>query len=200
MIEQLLEKIKGFLLHPVGTFQKSRGDEVAPAIGYFIVLLIFNGILSGIIAAAGVMKNPYATMLKLGFGADPFLVFITALVAVVVVWFIMTLIWGLWLHLWVYVVGGRKGVWNTEKAVIYGSTPYLLIGWIPLIGPVIGGLWTIVLEIIGVRELQELSTAKAILALIIPVLVIFIVLILILAWLFVAIVSSGVLPSQFTQY
>jgi hypothetical protein len=201
MFEQIIEKIKGFLLKPVETFQKSREDEVVPALSYFVVLLIIFGVLSAIVSAAGIMKNPIPSMLKpvLGTG-DPVVVFITVFFSVILFWLFLILVWGLVLHIFAYLVGGRKGLWNTEKAVIYGSTPFLLIGWIPVIGPVIGGLWTIVLEILGIRELQELSTTKAILALVIPVAILFVVLILILAWLFVAIVTSGMVPTQYTQF
>lgn len=201
MIDRIGEKIKGFLLKPVETFRGVRDEEISPTLGYFIVLLIFYGLLSGIISALGVMRNPLPSMLNLGLGqADPVITFLTVFFSVVIVWLFMLLIWGLWLHLWVLVVGGRKGLWQTEKAVLYGSTPFLLIGWIPVIGLVLGGLWAIVLQILGIRELQELSTTKAILALIIPFVIIFVVLIMILAWLFVAVVSSGMVPIQYTQY
>jgi hypothetical protein len=201
MFGKPIEKIKGFLLKPVETLQNSRGDDVVSGMVYFAVLLIFYGILSGIISAAGIMKTPIPSMLNLGLGvADPVIVFFTVFFSVIIAWLFLILVWGLWFHVFVYLVGGRKGVWNTEKAVIYGSTPFFLIGWIPIIGPVIGGLWAIVLQILGIRELQEISTTKAILAMIIPVAIIFIILILILAWLFVAILSSGMVPTQFTQY
>lgn len=201
MIDRIGEKIKGFLLKPVETFRNVRDEEISLTIGYFIVLLVFYGLLSGIISALGVMRNPIPSMLNLGLGqAGPIITFFTVFFTVIIVWLFLLLIWGLWMHLWVYVVGGRKGVWQTEKAVLYGVTPFLLIGWIPVIGPVLGGLWSIVLQILGIRELHELSTAKAILALIIPFVIIFVIFILILAWLVVAVVTSGMVPDQYSQY
>ncbi len=201
MNERIGEKIKGFLLKPVETFRNIRDEDTTRTLGYFIVLLIFYALLSGIISALGIMRNPLPSLLNMGLGqADPLIEFLTVFFVVIIVWLFMLLIWGLWLHLWVYVIGGRKGLLQTEKAVLYGTTPFLLIGWIPVIGPVLGGLWSIVLQILGIRELHELSTTKAILALVIPFVIIFIVLILILAWLFIAVVTSGMIPTQYGQY
>jgi hypothetical protein len=201
MIDRIGEKIKGFLLKPVETFRNVRDEEISLTIGYFIVLLVFYGLLSGIISALGVMRNPIPSMLNLGLGqAGPIITFFTVFFTVIIVWLFLLLIWGLWLHLWVYVVGGRKEVWQTEKAVLYGTTPFLLIGWIPVIGLVLGGLWSIILQILGIRELHEISTTKAILALVIPFVIIFIIFVLILAWLVIAVVSSGMVPTQYSQY
>ena len=39
--------------------------------------------------------------------------------------------------------------------------PFLLIGWIPVIGWLAGQLWAVVLTVIGVRELYGVETGKA---------------------------------------
>jgi hypothetical protein len=199
MINQVMEKIKGFLLSPVETFRKSRGDEPVPVITYFIVLLVFNAILWGLMMAGKVMIHPALAVARLGQGADPLLVFITGLILVLVLQLFLILIWGLWLHIFSYIAGARKGIMETEKAVIYGSTPLLLIGWIPVIGSVIGGIWTIILTIIGLREMHEITTGKAVLAYVLAFVVIFIVLILIVGWLVIAFMS-GINPSNAMNY
>jgi hypothetical protein len=199
MINQVMEKIKGFLLSPVETFRNSRGDEPVPVITYFIVLLVFNAILWGLMMAGKVMIHPALAVARLGQGADPLLVFITGLILVLVLQLFLILIWGLWLHIFSYIAGARKGIMETEKAVIYGSTPLLLIGWIPVIGSVIGGIWTIILTIIGLREMHEITTGKAILAYVLAIVVIFIVLILIVGWLVIAFMS-GINPSNAMNY
>ncbi|WP_245618846.1 YIP1 family protein [Methanogenium cariaci] len=65
--------------------------------------------------------------------------------------------------MWVYIAGGREGITETWKAVIYASTPSLLLGWIPVVGFVMWA-WSLVLIIIGIRELQEMTTTRAVLA------------------------------------
>ncbi|HEX3002286.1 MAG TPA: YIP1 family protein, partial [Methanoregula sp.] len=106
---------------------------------------------------------------------------------------IITILFSLWLHLWVYLLGGRKGIFETAKAVIYGMTPGMLFGWIPFIG-FLFGLWSIVLQIIGIRELQEMSSGKALVAMIIAVMVPLIVLVLLAMYFLISTVSMSAMP------
>lgn len=50
---------------------------------------------------------------------------------------------------------------QTIKAGMYGSTPSLLFGWIPVIEFIVL-IWSLVAEIIGIRQLHELTTWKAV--------------------------------------
>jgi hypothetical protein len=67
-------------------------------------------------------------------------------------------------------VGGRQGVGKTIIAIAYGRTPYLLLGWIPIIN-FIAMIWTLVVEIIGVRQLHGLTTGKAVIAVILAIVI-----------------------------
>jgi len=64
-------------------------------------------------------------------------------------------------HLFVRAFGGRKGYGNTIKAFAYGNTPLFLFGWIPFVG-MLFPFWAWVLNIIGIRQLHEISTGRAI--------------------------------------
>jgi hypothetical protein len=121
--------------------------------------------------------------------AFPVMVFFMMLVGSV----ICTLVFAAWLHLWVYVVGGRKGIMLTVNTVIYGSTPLLLLGWIPFLG-IIFTLWSLVLGVLGIRELQEISTGKAIFAVAIAVIIPLFIVILLAAYLLVSYVTVTALP------
>ena len=199
MANQIIEKIRGFLLSPVETFQKSRDDEVVPALAYFIVLLVINGILWALVMASRVMMHPVLAVTRYGLGTNPVLVFITGLILVIVLELFFILIFGLWLHLFAYITGARKGIMQTEKAVIYGSTPLLLLGWIPVIGSFIGGIWTIILTIIGLREMHGITTGKAVIAYVLSFAIIIIILVLIIGW-FVISLASGMNPSNVMNY
>ena len=200
MIHDILEKIKRFVLDPVSAFRKARDDDAVPVMSYFFILLVFFSILSGLVSAMGVMKNPIPYMIKSDLVAsDPLVTFIVVFFAVLIAYLFFVLIWGLWLHLWTYVVGGRKGVLSTEKSVVYASTPYLLIGWIPVIGPVIGLIWSIILQVIGLRELHEITTTKAVLAMGLAVVIILIVMSILIGWLLIATIS-GVPVSSIGPY
>ena len=78
-------------------------------------------------------------------------------------------------------MGGRGDFADSFKSAVYAQTPNMLLGWIPLIG-IIFWLWSIVLLFLGVRELHELDTTKAVIAVVIAV-VLFIIVIAILAFL-----------------
>ncbi len=77
-------------------------------------------------------------------------------------------------HIFVYSVGGKKGITKTIIALMYADTPYLLFGWIPLIG-FIAAIWTVVLNVLGIRQFQELTTGRAILAIFMPLIIIIII-------------------------
>jgi hypothetical protein len=188
MIDIIVAKIKGLLLSPVETFQQSRADEPNAVFTYFAALLLIHGFLLAIISLVGIESLPRFAGMPGGI-AVPFIVFFMALAA----GFVLTLLFAAWLHLWVYLLGGRKGIMQTFKAIIYGHTPRLLLGWIPVIG-FIFMLWSLALGILGIRELQEMSTGKAILAVAIAVIIPLIILIILAAYFMIAYTTMSAMP------
>jgi hypothetical protein len=176
MIDAIVTKVKGFLLNPVETFQQSKNDEPGVVFTYFGLLLLLHAILAALITLVRIEAMPRFAGMPGGI-AEPVMVFFMALVG----GFIFTLIFASWLHLWVYLLGGRRGIMQTINALIYSHTPRLLLGWIPFIG-FIFMLWSLALVILGIRELQEISTGKAILAVAIAVMIPLILLIILAAW------------------
>ncbi len=175
MVLSIGERIKGFLFSPSTTFDASKEDTIGDALKYFVVILAIYAVISAFIAAvafslfAAMLGMLGVPMMPLGAGAGA-LAAIGVFVGAIIGGIIGIFIGGLWLHLWVFLVGGRNGVGQTIKAVTYGMTPSLLLGWIPVVG-IIAGIWALIVEIIGVRQLHELSTGKAVLAVIIAVII-----------------------------
>ncbi|HII99281.1 MAG TPA: YIP1 family protein [Methanoregula sp.] len=188
MITSIFGKAKGFLLTPVETFRQSKDDELSAVFSYFIALLLFNAILSAAFAAIMIETLPALAMMTWGMSV-PVAIFLMMLVG----GFIATLVFGVWLHLWVYLFGGRRGIMQTINAVIYGSTPRLLFGWIPFIG-FIFTLWSLALGILGVRELQEIDSLKATLAVALAVMIPVILLIVLAAYFMIANVTTTTVP------
>ena len=87
-------------------------------------------------------------------------------------------------------MGGRKGVMTTVKVMLYSLTPFMLIAWIPVVGWIIGTVWSVVLGVIGIRDLQEMSTGRAAAAIILSFIVVFILL-LVFGLLSLGIILSG---------
>ena len=183
MVLSIEERIKGFLFSPSETFDASKEDTLGDAFKYFVVILIIYTALTSVISVAysmiGWKAGPWA----------PIVVAMSPLLSIAsFIWGLIlgisgVLIGGLWTHIWVYVVGSRKGVEQTIKALMYASTPMYLMGWIPFVILISGWLpiaipgwfvlaiWTLIVGIIGIRQLQELSTGRAILALILAIII-----------------------------
>ena len=71
-------------------------------------------------------------------------------------------------HLMVLLLGGASPrMQTTARVVAYASTA-LLLAVIPQIGAYLSGLWLTVLTVIGLKEAQELSTARAVVAMLTP--------------------------------
>jgi hypothetical protein len=76
------------------------------------------------------------------------------------------------IHLCLMIVGGNNnGYKTTFRAVSYSYSGYLF-GIVPFIGPLIGNIYTFILTIIGVREGHRISSGKAILAVLLPAIVV----------------------------
>ena len=77
------------------------------------------------------------------------------------------------LHLLLLIVrGGKNGFEATFRVVSY-SQAIQIWGLIPFIGGLIGGLWILIVQIIGLREIHETSYLRVILALLIPLALVF---------------------------
>jgi hypothetical protein len=88
----------------------------------------------------------------------------------------LTIIFSLFLgsivtHICLMIVGGnRKGFQTTFRAISYAFSGNLF-AIIPFIGSTIGGIYFLILTIIGLRESHAISTGKALLAVFLPLIV-----------------------------
>lgn len=79
------------------------------------------------------------------------------------------------LHLLLYIVGGgKKGFEATFRVVSYAQATQAWV-LIPFIGGWIGGVWQLIVQIIGLREIHESSYSRVIIAFLIPIALIFLV-------------------------
>lgn len=171
MVLSLTDKLVGFIVRPVETFRAVREEEFGPPVVYYVVLLIINAILTAIVAYLGigaVADNPP------GIGG-----FIAGLIGAIIFGIIALILWAIFIHIGAKVMGGRGDLADSFKSALYAQTPSLLLGWIPIIG-IIFWLWSIVLLFLGVRELHEMDTMRAVIAVVIAV-VLFIIVVAILA-------------------
>jgi len=179
MIDTIDTKVKGFLISPVATFQQSRDNENRTVLTYLAALLLFDSVITAVIAAITIPGGISTTAL----------VFVMMLIGGI----IFTLVGSAWLHLWVYLLGGRKGFMQTFKVVVYGNTPWFILGWIPFIG-VVFMLWSLILGILGIRELHEIITVKAIVAVAVAVIIPLIIILIIGAYFISSYASTMGMP------
>lgn len=188
---EYIELIKGFFLSPVETFRKVKDTDYGYTLVYFLILTLIYTVLSVPVMLVtlpstwftGVYGLPGIGLLS-GFGI------VLIAVMMIIAALIFLFIGSAWLHLWVYLFGGRNGYRETLKALAFGGTPALLLGWIPLFG-ILAAIWSLVLTFLGVRELQAISNARALGAIILAVVIPLFVLVLLAAIFFVAYTQTG---------
>ncbi len=180
MALSLTDKLVGFIARPVESFRAVRDEELAPPAIYYLVLLIINAVLTAIVAYLGIKAAAQNSAFQLGMSGSVG-AFVGGLIGAFIVGIIGLLLWSVFLHIGAKIVGGRGDFADSFKSAVYAQTPSLLLGWIPIIG-IIFTLWAIVLLFLGVRELHELDTTKAVIAVVIAV-VLYIIVITILAML-----------------
>ena len=76
------------------------------------------------------------------------------------------------LHVCLMIVrGNKKGFEATFRVIAYANSTQIF-GIIPVLGGLVGGIWTVVVWIIGIRESHGISTGRSALAVFLPILVI----------------------------
>ncbi len=172
-----LGRIRGFSFNPSKEFAASKEDTLTDAFKYYVPLL---AILAGILAiVVTIVVTAMVSMLGLSeltlmpglpeLGIIAPLLGAGAFVGIIAAGIIAALYIAVWLHIWVYLFGGRKGLKQTVKTITYGATPCLLLGWVPGPNIIIAPIWSLLLAINGVMELHELSPGMAILAIILAI-------------------------------
>jgi len=188
------EKVKGFLGAPSNTFNDVKAEALGNALKYFTIWAVIYAILRTILFYT-LERRVFETLWSM-FGLSDAAVYpfdpVTFALLAVLGAFAGLFIGGSWTHLFVRAFGGRKGYWNTIKAFAYGNTPLLLFGWIPFVG-MLFPFWAWVLNIIGIRQLHEISTGRAIGAVLLSIiiaLIITVVLVVLFVVLFVVSVTG----------
>ena len=161
MAVSLVDRMKGFLLAPGETFRKISDEEPAAVYKYLAAIVVIEAVLFALVGVIFFYNNPILGGIIKSNGVADIGAFAVILILGFFTLFFGSIVFALWTHIWVYAAGGRKGVMTTIKAILYSLTPFMLIGWIPYVGWVIGIAWSFILAIIGIRELQGISTGRA---------------------------------------
>lgn len=191
------ELMKGFLLSPVETFKSVRETDLGDSLKYYLILLAMYAVLSAIVSLAMVTAvwptSLIFTQAGIPLPAVTGVGVIGIALIMIIAQIVLVFIGAAWLHVFVWLLGGRRGYLQTLKAIIFGSTPSLLFGWIPFIG-LLAGLWSLVLGIFGLQELQNMTTLKAVLAIFFSVMIVILIAIAIASFFVIAYSEGGPAP------
>jgi hypothetical protein len=168
----------------VSAFFKTTGDalfsptrffrKVGTGEGYLPALIY--GLISGIIGSGGALVWQWY-LFSQWFPVRQFSdvassIYMTLLIILVPLTIIFSLFLGsIVTHVCLMIVGGnKKGFQTTFRAISYAFSGNLF-AVIPFIGSTIGGIYFLILTIIGLRESHAISTGKAVLAVFLPLIV-----------------------------
>ncbi len=170
-LEGLYETTKLFLMAPAEAFRRMPvTGELGRPLG-FAILLGWIGIIAGQayqIAMGGAMRSWMAPFsqgqdLDLGIGFN-----IAMMVSAPLLMIIGVFVGAAILHLFLMLVGGNNGGFSTTTRVVCYANCTAILQLVPFCGGIVGGIWTIVLEVIGLAIAHRTSQGKAAAAVLIP--------------------------------
>jgi len=182
------DKIRGFLFSPSEAFWQVRDEDLKETTLYFIVISVIYTLLSTLITGIAVSKHPALVLFGLGFGSGNIVLSFFIILALTIS---IAVAYAFWLHLWIIVICGKRGIRKTIKTVFYYLTPTMLIGWIPVIGAFAAPVWSVVVGIIGIQELFQVSFGRALIAILISIITAGILAALLFGPLLAEVIASG---------
>ena len=169
-VQSFVGAVRNVVTAPVGFFRGIRreGDFLNPLL-FAIICYEVSAILGGLLSLAGVWGSR-------GFGS-----FIIALILAPIGAAIGLFIGAGILHLLVMlIVGSRNSGFESTFRVSAYSSVTSLVSWIPFIGW-IASLYGIYLAIVGIREVHNTTTGRAVIVVLIPAAVVLVLVLIIVA-------------------
>ncbi len=164
-VQSFVGTVRDLVTRPVGFFRDiaRRGDFVNPLI-FALVCAVASAAIGGFL---GVL---YATV---GIGdtglGEAIGVFVASMFFTPIISAIALFVGAGILHLLVALIvkPANTGFEATFRVVSYANVAQL-VGWVPVLGPLVAAVASIALSIIGVREVHETTTGRAVLVVLIP--------------------------------
>lgn len=163
-IIQFFEKIKKICFYPKKFFQELPEEErFIDALKYYFILVL-------IISPFGFILALISEKIQVDLGTDYFAILGTSFFSKIGNYYlilILSLIFfvcvvSIW-HLSALMFGAKKGIKATYIIFLYGSTPSLILGWMPILN-IFSFFYSIYIFIIGLNIRQKLNITKAVLS------------------------------------
>lgn len=176
---RLFNTWKEVMFDPINFYKKlSKKEQYAEAAKYFLKVQAI--VLALLIIVAIVSLYGFTTLIGLennGVGDDVVssigLVILSLMLILIVYPLLFLFAWGMLyvgvgiLHLFVLIFGGKKGYVETFKVVAYSISPNIF-GMIPFVN-YLAMAYALVLQVIGIKERQQLNWGKSTAVVLIPV-------------------------------
>jgi hypothetical protein len=179
-VGSFVRTVQGVLLSPVAFFRgiARQGDFLNPAI-FALICALISALLGGIISLAisPFFAGPGDTAGEAL--ASGLVAFIVTLILSPIYTAVALLIGAGIYHLLVFLLvrPGNAGFEATFRVVCYVAAVQL-ISWIPIVN-IVAGIYAIVLSVLGIREVHNTTTGKALLVVLIPVVVLLLIVLII---------------------
>jgi len=166
-LQRFIDTMKGVLIDPQNTFGNMRREGgLQPPLIYYLIgaaVAIIAAILWNFLGIGMGMPGRHAAAgAAMGIG---FLVIILPVCYIIGI-FLGSLI----LHFLLGLFGGQNHPFETTfRAVAYANGSSMPLSFIPMCGGIIGGIWGMVVLIIGLAQMQETTIGKSAAAVLVPV-------------------------------
>jgi hypothetical protein len=181
-LESLLATLRDVLLLPTQTFRRaSQRAGIGPALLYGMVLGLVGGYaglfweyLARSVMGGESLPPRWAGMLPpemqdaLMQSQGPIFLIVYAFCMPFLV-AIALFVWSAIVHLFLMMFGGaRQGYESTFRTIAYAYGSTALFAIVPICGGLVGGIWSLVVQILGLKEMHETSGGKTAAAVLLP--------------------------------
>ena len=176
----MLETIKGVLIEPGDTFRNaSRTAGIGPALLFGLILglagssiALFWQYFMGAAFGGGLASSPFGGALPSELtdiipGTSTLLILWLAMAPVFIL--VGMFLWSAIVHLMLLLLGGAShGYEATFRTIAYCSGSTALFQAVPFCGGWVGGIWSLVAQILCLKEMHNISGGKAAAAVLVP--------------------------------
>lgn len=168
----LFRTLREAMLEPGRFFASLRFEEpLARPVLFYLILMVASAFFTLLWEASGLygFLRGSAGLAAAGGGTNPLLVFLFSPFLGLLGLGFEVLVY----HLLVVIfVRDRRGLAATARVLCYGASP-LVLNIVPFLGSLAGGVWSLVLVVIGLREAHRTTTGRAVVIVLIPVALLF---------------------------
>jgi len=160
IVNYWLKSTKKIFTEPTSFFENvGERQNFNFAISFAAISGAIGALLSSVVASTGLFGEPLALSLVL---LSPLIGLVGGVLGL--------LVNAVFVHLIVYSFGER-GFTRTTEALTYATPANAILGWIPVIGPLLALFAILFIEVKALKKFHSLSTGKAVIAALFPVII-----------------------------